>query len=90
MNSNIILHRLVSEKFGVDESSITNNGDSFVITCADDKVFTEKDFTKSEIEKMKKTIESEIKQELEDTMAAKALLLAKLGITEEEAKLLLS
>ena len=53
---------------------------------------TERVFTKEEIEKVEATkkLKQELVAQLEQQQADKAALLAKLGITPDEAKLLLS
>lgn len=63
----------------------------YVINAETQEVI-ERDFTDEELEIFEQDALNRAKenQELEDRLKAKAALLAKLGITEDEAKLLLS
>jgi hypothetical protein len=90
MIKNEILHYLAKSKFNLLESSVSNDGQSFVITGANGETYTEKDFTKTELDKAQKDHDNAIAAEIATKAAEKSALLAKLGITEDEAKLLLS
>ena len=84
-------YALVKEKFGVEKGSISDNGIGFTFKNeANEVIATEKDFTAKEIADTKKAIEKEWADAETTRATEKAALLVKLGISESEAKLLLS
>lgn len=90
MNLNIVIHRLVANKFGWNESSVSRDNEEFIVTSATGEILTNKDFSKEEIETTKKEIEAEIIAEIQQLEEQKNRILDKLGITKEEAQILLS
>ncbi len=84
------LYALVKEKFGIEKGSISDNGIGFIFKNeAGEVIATDKNFTEEEIFTAKKSIEKEWADAKENRATAKAALLDKLGITAEEAQLLL-
>ena len=84
-------YALVKAKFGFEKGSISDNGIGFTFKNeAGEVIATEKDFTAKEIADAKKAIEKEWADAETTRKTQKAALLAKLGITESEAALLLS
>jgi len=90
MNLNEVLHHLARTKLGWVESTIFSENGKFTIKSNDGEIVTEKDFTKEEISVAKTEVENSLKIQQEEILRKKNLLLEKLGITEEEAQLLLS
>ena len=83
-------YALVKAKFGIEKGSISDNGIGFVFKNeAGEIVATDKDFTAKEIADTKKAIEKEWADAETIRATQKAALLARLGITEDEARLLL-
>jgi hypothetical protein len=87
---NTLLHKLAKDKFGLDESTILNDGVTFTIIGNNGETFTDKDFTKAELDNAQKAFDDQIAAESAQKQTEKAALLTKLGITESEAALLLS
>jgi len=90
MNLNTVLRHLVAKKFNVVESHIVRTDDTFTITSNDGQIFTEANFTQAEIAETKLQLEANQQAAEAEAEAKKQALLDRLGITEEEAKLLLA
>jgi hypothetical protein len=86
IDSHTIIYRAAHTKFDVKTGFIVEDNNFFTLTSDDGRIFTETDFTSAELNQAKTDIESE----LADAETDKAALLARLGITADEAKLLLS
>jgi hypothetical protein len=89
MNTNLIIQFLAS-KFQVQEWTITGNVDSWSAISASGISAKKEDFTAKEIADFVKSFEATQSAETNAKAAQKTALLAKLGITESEAALLLS
>jgi len=89
MNLNSVLRHLVAKKFNVVESHIVRTDDAFIITSNDGRIFTEADFTETEIAQAKAELETAEEAAKAEAAAKRQALLDKLGITEDEARLLL-
>jgi hypothetical protein len=85
IDSHTIIYKAAQSKFNVETGSIVEDNDLFTLTGDDGRVFTQADFTSTELSKAKTDIEAELAQ----AATAKTALLSKLGITADEAKLLL-
>lgn len=82
---------LVKNKYGIEKGSISDDGIGFTFKNESGEVIaTDKDFTAKEIADTKKAIEKEWADAETTRATEKAALLAKLGINESEAALLLS
>ena len=90
MINNQILHDLVKDKYGLMESTITNDGKEFNIIGNNGEHYTNKSFTPTEIKSAIENFENKLLEEKKLISIQKMELLNRLGITEDEAKLLLS
>ncbi|CAB4222883.1 hypothetical protein UFOVP1660_6 [uncultured Caudovirales phage] len=84
------VYRILKDKYGITSSSIIGDEKAFVVKVLEDVIKTQDDFTTKELEDVKLLIAKEIENAEKNAEADKAALLAKLGITADEAKLLLS
>ena len=89
MNNNLII-QFLSNKFQIDEWTLTGNVDSWTAISANGVNAKKEDFTAKEIADFVKNYEATQLAETNAKAIEKAALLAKLGITESEAALLLS
>ena len=71
-------------------ASATFDENTFQIECTDGTILQDKDFSLSEIENFKKSYFEKLEFDSVKKATEKAELLKKLGISEDEAKLLLS
>ena len=82
---------LVKNKYGIEKGSISDDGIGFTFKNeAGEVIATDKDFTAKEIADAKKAIEKDWTDAEATKATEKAALLTKIGITADEAKLLLS
>ena len=91
MNLNYVIHKLVENKYNWKESSVSRNGDEFIVTSQNGEILTNKDFTVEEIQSTKNQIQLEIDNEKETSANEKAALVAKLealGLTTDDLKAL--
>jgi hypothetical protein len=84
------IYRVIKDKFNLIEGSIEGDKDNFVFTANSGEVITSADVSLEEILAAETTIENEIEAKEAEAEAKRQALLDKLGITQEEAKLLLS
>jgi hypothetical protein len=89
MNTNLIIQFLAS-KFQVQEWTITGNVDSWSAISSTGITSSKEDYTTKELSDFLKSYEAAQLAETNAKAAEKAALLAKLGITADEAALLLS
>lgn len=86
-----IIYKAAQEKFGVNSGSIVEENNLFTLTSDDNRTFTEKDFTESELDEAKSKLETEKAQLEADALAAKVAAEAKLaaiGLTTDDLKAL--
>jgi hypothetical protein len=88
INHHLAIYKIAKNKFNVEEGSIFSNGDSFKLVANSGEIYTDKDFTKAEFDKAEIQLESEKSMREAEAATKRQALLDKLGITEEEAKLL--
>lgn len=81
---------LLKEEYGFEQVTIYGDDSSFNAITNDGVVKTEKDFTTKELTDAKATVIAKLTADQEAKATSKAALLAKLGITADEAKLLLA
>ena len=84
------IYRAIKDKFNLLEGFIEGDKDDFVFTANSGEVITSADISLEEILAAETTIQNEIEAKEAEAEAKRRALLDKLGITEEEAKLLLS
>lgn len=89
MNSFIDLYKAIEIKTGLKADGIVGTYDEWVAELPNGNVISSSDFTVEEIENAKTIRENEEFLALQKKLQDKAILLKKLGITEDEAKLLL-
>ena len=85
------IYKLLKEKHNITEATIDGDESDFVIRSNDGQTFTNKDFTKSELDKAKAALEAEKKQLEIDLITAKESAQAKLaalGLTADDLKAL--
>jgi len=85
------IYKLLKEKHGITEATIDGDESDFVIRCNDGQTFSNKDFTKAELNKAKSDLEAELAQMQADAEAAKESAQAKLavlGLTADDLKAL--
>jgi hypothetical protein len=81
------IYKLLKEKHNITEATIDGDENDFVIRSNDGQIFTNADFTKSELDKAKADFEAERAQLEADAAAAKASAKAKLealGLTLDD------
>ncbi len=81
-----IVRKALELKYNVVEGSLVVSEDTFVFTTFNGETFDESSLSQADLTNAEKSIEKESLLRIEAKMA----LLEKLGITEDEAKLLLS
>jgi hypothetical protein len=84
------LYKLIKDKYGITSASITGDSYSFTVIVNGEVVKTEKDFTSTELSNAENAYVLEIQQAEKAILEKRSEVLAKLGITSDEAKLLLS
>lgn len=85
----LIIYKAAQIKFNVNSGSIMQENDIFTLTSDDGRIFTNEDFSKEELSAAKIELESEEQLRINEYTAKKSELLNRLGITAEEAQLLL-
>jgi hypothetical protein len=88
IHQHIIL--LLNEKYGITEVTVYGDDSAFKAVANDGVVKTEKDFTAKELSDAKDRVVAKNSADEKAKADAKAALLAKLGITADEAALLLA
>jgi len=85
------IYKLLKEKHGITEATIDGDENDFVIRSNDGQTFSNKDFTKAELDKAKADLEAELAKMQADAEAAKESAQAKLaalGLTADDLKAL--
>ena len=85
------IYQLLKEKHNITEATIDGDESDFVIRTNDGQIFTNADFTKSELDEAKSKLEAEKAQLEADALAAKVAAEAKLtalGLTTDDLKAL--
>jgi hypothetical protein len=83
-------YRAIENEFGIQAEEIIGDDDQWVAKLSDGQVIKSDDFDAAKIKSASKELEKEKAAEAEAKATAKDAVLAQLGITEEQAKLLLA